>query len=368
MKKCLLKGFFGHRNLGDDLLYEESISKIPSEYHIYTNGNCPYPEDLKRENVTLVHSFREILSHKYDLTIINGGGYSPSVRYRWASLLRDILIRLRSKKMVLNGVGLAPKIGTWNRLRYKMFLKMLDYCSVRDNVSKSFIDSLIGKDKCINCHDLYFAKELLSNYDKREGVLVCIANPFGKAEMETEHFQKRYHLLVSNIQAAILRLKETYGSVSFLPFYKGSDEIIIKDIMCHPRLADSYVLVNGIDFTVNNIDALFAKYKVGLCMRFHSFVLSVRNTLPFVGICYDYKSESLLEEMNLPDVGVRYGIRKSDFFGIEQDFGENNIMSKVEYVVKNYAAILNKLEYFRLRFNKEVNDNYKRIYSLIGKT
>ena len=129
MKKCLLKGFFGHRNLGDDLLYEESISKIPSEYHIYTNGNCPYPEDLKRENVTLVHSFREILSHKYDLTIINGG-YSPSVRYSWTSLIRDILIRFRSRKMVINGVGLAPKIGTWNRLRYKMFLKMLDYRSV----------------------------------------------------------------------------------------------------------------------------------------------------------------------------------------------------------------------------------------------
>ena len=74
MKKCLLKGFFGHRNLGDDLLYEEAISKIPSEYHIYTNGKCPCPEDLKRENVMLVHSFREILFHKYDLTIINGGG------------------------------------------------------------------------------------------------------------------------------------------------------------------------------------------------------------------------------------------------------------------------------------------------------
>ena len=43
-------------------------------------------------------------------------------------------------------------------------------------------------------------------------------------------------------------------------------------------------------------------------------------------------------------------------------------MSKVEYVVKNYAAILNKLEYCRLRFNKEVNDNYNNIYSLIGKT
>ena len=33
-----IKGIFGCRNLGDDLLYEESISKIPSEYHIYTKA------------------------------------------------------------------------------------------------------------------------------------------------------------------------------------------------------------------------------------------------------------------------------------------------------------------------------------------
>lgn len=77
MKKCYLIGFFGYRNLGDDLLFEESISKIPKDYQIYTNGNCRYPKDLKRKNVTLVYSFRDILSHKYDLTIINGGGDIP---------------------------------------------------------------------------------------------------------------------------------------------------------------------------------------------------------------------------------------------------------------------------------------------------
>lgn len=297
-----------------------------------------------------------------------GGGYSPSVNYNWKSLFRDILIRLRSKKMVINGVGVAPKIGIWNRLRYKIFLKMLDYCSVRDNVSKSFIDSLQGKSRCLNCHDLYFAKPLLPFDNNRNGVLVSIANPFGKEEMETEHFIQRYKLLVSNVQSAVLKLREIYGDVSFLPFYYGSDDLILKDIIQHPKLSGSRVLKIGEDFTIDKVDTLFAQYKVGLCMRFHSFVLATRNCLPFVGICYDYKSESLLKEMGLSEIGLRYGIRKSQFFGIELDFDINDIMSKVEYVYKNHAYIQNKLEYCRARFNKEVNENYKNIYSLIGET
>ena len=368
MKKCLLRGFYGYRNLGDDLLYVESISKIPSCYHIYIYGNCPYPDDLNRDNVTLNRSYMDILSRKYDLTIVNGGGYFPSVKYKWKNLIYDILIRLRSRKMVLNGVGIAPKIGAWNRIRFKLFLKMLDYCSVRDDVSRDFINGLMNNHHCMNCHDLYFGKTLIPYNDKRNGVIICIANPFSKTEMSTEHFQQRYQLLIKNIQSAALRLMDNYGEVSFLSFFSSSDDIIIKDIISHPYLSDSRILIKGKDFNIDNIDQLFTRYKVGLCMRFHSFVLATRNCLPFVGICYDYKSESLLREMNLSEIGVKYGIRISDFYGLEIDFSENDILHRVDYVFNNYASIQNKLEYCRERFHQEVIKNYNKIYSLIGKT
>lgn len=366
MKKCLLLGFFGHRNLGDDLLYEEAIDKIPSEYQIYTNGNCPSPDDLKRENVTLVHSIRELLSNKYDLIIANGGGVFPSLQYGWKGLFHDFLLRLRSKLMVINGVGIVPKKGIGNRIRFRMFLMLLDYRSVRDNVSKTFVDELMGGGgSCTNCHDLFFGRKLLSPKENRSGVLVCMANPYGNNEMSMEHFQKRYQLFIKIVQTAILKLKEQYGSVTFLPFYQGSDEIIIKDIMQHPQLSNSHILEKGKDFKIDNVDLLFSKFKIGLCMRFHSFVLATRNCLPFVGICYDYKSESLLSEMNLSEIGIRYGIRKSNFFGLEVDINEVDILGNIDYVIEHYSAIEKRLDDCRRKFHKEVLDNYNNIYSLI---
>ena len=75
-----------------------------------------------------------------------------------------------------------------------------------------------------------------------------------------EHFQKRYRLFIKIVQTAILKLKEQYGSVSFLPFYQGSDEIIIKDIMQHPQLSNSHILEKGKDFKIDNVDLLFSKF------------------------------------------------------------------------------------------------------------
>ena len=35
VKKILLKGFFGHKNLGDDLLLFEALKKYPSQVRLY---------------------------------------------------------------------------------------------------------------------------------------------------------------------------------------------------------------------------------------------------------------------------------------------------------------------------------------------
>lgn len=54
--------------------------------------------------------------------------------------------------MILNGVGIVPKP---KRHFFDYFLRLLDYCSVRDDKSWQFVS---GSAAAINCGDLYLGK------------------------------------------------------------------------------------------------------------------------------------------------------------------------------------------------------------------
>jgi polysaccharide pyruvyl transferase WcaK-like protein len=41
-------------------------------------------------------------------------------------------------------------------------------------------------------------------------------------------------------------------------------------------------------------------------MRYHAMVLSVQESVPFLGICYDWKSISLMQELGLSELAVQY--------------------------------------------------------------
>lgn len=366
MKKCLLLGYFGHRNLGDDLLYEEAMLKLPEEYEIMTLGCGEHLKEIAVRKITRLPSLKSLIFTPPHLTIFNGGGVFPAKQYPLGTLLKHLIIWMVSKKMIINGVGIVPKKGYWNNFRFNLFLHMLHYISVRDDVSKQYAESLIGKRRCVNCHDLYFGKTLSSVSKKREGVLVCLANPFSKNEKENFYVNSRYLKLVAQVQELLLVMKLKYGQLTFMPFFLGSDEIFIQDVCQHPSLNQSKVITPYVDFQLKDVDTIFCQYEIGVCMRFHSFVLSVRNVLPFVGICYDHKSESLLAEMGLADVGVRYGIRNSQFFGIEQDIDKDRLCECFQYVVQNERSIVETLNQFRQKYHQQVNDNYKSIYSIIG--
>lgn len=366
MRKCLLCGFFGYHNLGDDLLLKEALKNIPNDYEIYMLNPGQYITNVTERKIQIVTSIFHLINKRIDLTIFNGGGIFPSIQYTFKSLIKSYIIHLISHKMIINGIGIVPKKGFLNNLRFSVFLNFCSYISVRDEISRKYVNKLLKNKQCINCHDLYFGKELINNPSNcRNGVLVCLANPFNKTELQEFHFQERYKKLVLSIQNILLLLKRKYGELTFMPFYLGSDELFINDVISLDLLKNSKIIVPYKDFKLNEVDDIFANYKMGLCMRFHSFVLSIRNNLPFLGICYDYKSESLLQEIGLQEIGLRYGVRDSQFFGEERDLNDKELLCKLNYLENNYLNILDKLDNVRMELNKEVKNNYENIYEIL---
>ena len=362
----LLYGYFGHNNLGDDLLLLEALHKLPKIYHIYIlSSNSGTIKSLnsfrKYRNFTVVSGRKEIWKYHYKALIYSGGGLFPSKNFSVKDLRMSILQRLTAEHVIINGCGIVPKQPSfW----YKLFLKTLSYCSVRDEVSRSYVESL-GQ-KAINCGDLYWGNVSDTTNVPRDDrtFLICLANPFSKDELMQERIRRRYELLISQLVTFIAMVKRKGYVVHYLPFFQGSDELFIADIQNKLNSTD-LVLRRNVDYDLEQVDCLFAAHGAGLCMRFHSILLAVKNRMPMIAINYDYKSESLLQEIGLNDLGIRYGIRNSQFFGEEIDLDLPALYAafdKMYSLREEYAVKVT--EFYNLRKNS-VCENYRKIFNLL---
>ena len=363
MKNILLCGFFGHNNLGDDLLLLESLLKIPDNYNIFIKASSSTKdklnEYLKYRDFKLILNYRELYSRSYEYLIYGGGGLFPNIKYGLNNFLYFLLLRLRCKKIVVNGCGIVPKPSS---IFFKLFIKQLYYCSVRDNISANFVKR-IRKD-VENCGDLYWGndKHFTNTYNSEKKCIVCLANPFSEKEILTPHFRERYNLFLKNICEVICAIKSKGFVIEYLPFYEDYDNKLISDIQIIINSKDK-ILQRNIDYNIKDIDRIISRYQLGLCMRFHSILLAVKNNLPIVAINYDYKSESLLHEAGLEKFGTRFGVRNNQFFGKEIDLDMNSLYNSLIYATTEKDEYRAKASNFFYKKHNDVLRNYSKIFS-----
>lgn len=368
MKKILLKGFFGHNNLGDDLLLLEGLKKYPKDVMLYIEWPRGATKELKYyqsvRDFVPIYGIKEILRHRYDAVVWSGGGLFPSRIFGFKQLLKNSIYRFVSSKMILNGVGIVPKP---KRHFFDYFLRLLDYCSVRDDKSWQFVS---GSAAAINCGDLYWGSETSEsngggNRTRKQKYLVCLANPFSDVELKNVKTANRFEKLVKQCGDLIRTYRNTGYEINYLPFYRGSDEKFIDRVQQYVGTNDK-VLHFGEDFDLDTINHLFQQYSFGLCMRFHSILLAVKNSLPIVAIEYDFKSEMLLKEAGLEEMGIRYGIRKGEFFGEETDIEDGTLLKLDERMQRDRDNFIKKSLSFSKKKKIEVLANYQNIFRIIG--
>ena len=339
-KSILLKGWYGQHNLGDDLLFLTNLSFIPDSFSIYVQKG-PYIEEFLR-----YRDFK-IIDHKnknYRPSIIlyGGGGLFPTRRYElsFKNKIHLLLEKFKVKHKIMFGVGVVPKTDKKSEKNFRYFLKGFDYISVRDNTSKDYVNDLLNTN-IKNIGDLYFTKPLSTKQHVRNNrLLVCLANPFNKKELSDAHYQNRIHKLIKQLSTLIESVSGTFDGVDFLPFYDIEDTNISKLVIKELDVGISVkILQRNVDFSLENVDDIFSHYRIGICMRFHSIVLSIRNSLPMLPICYDYKSIELVKECGIESYCLTYGIRETEFFGKEFDIQTDEMIEKMGKVINNLHQI-----------------------------
>ena len=224
----LLTGYFGHRNLGDDLLLVQALKHVPSHCQLYIYWPAGADaEALPFQRIrpfTLVHSWKEALRHRYRLFIYAGGGRFPSRTFGVPSLIHGLLQGLTARHKALNGVGIVPK---QPRRWFDLFLRTFDYCSVRDEISRKFVSEIAPN--TVNCGDLYWGAPIIDkalcskNIGEGKKLVVCLANPFSETEKKDVRIQGRYELLVKQMGTIIAETKALGYQIHYMPFFMGLD-------------------------------------------------------------------------------------------------------------------------------------------------
>lgn len=362
MANILLYGYFGHNNLGDDLLFCEALKKIPSKYEIYVDATPEVASNLEEyrciRNFHIIHGRKETLSRRYEMLVYGGGGLFPYRKYSFKSLFYWFTVTATCKKKVFNGLGIVPKIKS---PAFAILLKCLSWCSVRDNMSLEFCKKY--RKQVVNCGDLYFGNKYHYNKHPQQTkkCIVSVAYPFYTNEIILPDVKRRYNTLVKNIAEAITMIKARGYEITYLPFFMGRDEPMIADIQKEMESNDK-ILERGIDYTLDKIDWLFGSFNLALSMRFHSILLAVKNAVPVIPISYDYKSEELLKEAGLIEYSTRYGIAKNRCFGIEKDLDMKELKQSIEKVISDQKLIMEKQIMFYKKKYGQVIDNYRNIF------
>jgi len=361
--KIVLRGYFGHQNLGDDLLLLEALNKIPKGYELQVVADgldCKdnLAEFQQERNFEIVTSKRSALQLS-DYQMFFGGGQFPTTQTSIKSFLGLMAARMTSRKLIVNGCGIVPK--PHDKL-FPIWLKILSYCSVRDDVSANYA----GKYRqVINCGDLYWGNENHYTNERRGNkCLICLANPFSEEEKRSVHFAARYERFLSDCCSIIAAIKKRGYETTYLPFFVHSDTMLFSDLQQRLGTSDK-VLLRRKDYDIGEIDKLFSEYDLGICMRFHSILLALKNTLPMVAICYDYKSKSMLEEAGLSDYAVDYGIRPTNFFGMEFDLDKERMLQILNKSINTTNGYQQLAHAFYDRKHGQVLNNYDKIFTLI---
>lgn len=281
--KAIISGYFGFKNVGDEMIYEVLKSYLP------TIGIKPIflMNSKESDNSIFRYDFPRIINEirNSDLVISGGGGIlqdttsSKSFLY-YISILK--LAEIYNKKTVVFAQGIGPIQKRYNKDILKKVLNNTSLITVRDNFSKGYLEKVGVIKETFVTSDLGF---LYNNIEKfnlpfEKYILLSIVS---KAE-------KKYFELVEIIKN-IKKISKL--PVCIIPFFPEKDFAISEKIA---NQTDSLLIK---ELSLQQICYLASNAEFSICSRYHSALLSGMYGVPFISLSYDPKVSNISEEFKM---------------------------------------------------------------------
>lgn len=311
-KKILICGFYGAKNLGDELMLNTLIEKIKTigefEISIMLSKNF-YTDISKYEGASIIYfpnktSDFSLIAKKFDCLIFGGGAIIDDENYQSNSeiTLGRILVDLSTQFILNNKKTILYGLSTNEKIKDKLFIKNLSYViencsyiSLRDTNSYDTLQNLgLNCTKIKIVHDIVFCNDYKNNTNKitlnktkniRIGfIYICFNDLKNKINKTTKEIIRYYE----NKNISI--------TLKFIPFYNynNNDEEFYNSLIKELELKNAIIT----DFP-NNIAELcdiLNTCDIIISMRYHGTLIS--NIIQKNTICINYDSHKHYNNKN----------------------------------------------------------------------
>jgi len=336
----LLKGYYGHTNLGDDLLLLKLLEQIPSSFQITAIGQNTALSYLfsHRSFVTTKpgESFfsRALVVLKHDALLLGGGGLFPNKDGTLGQYLELIVALMSGKCIVITGISINPGKTNWEKWLWSIIVKRADFLSVRDSESASLFAGYSSK---AGYSQLEGVDTLLSGFpaqiDEAPGALrelqkyALFIPAWFPGVLTGAVAELRVKSLAAEFSSAMRTAAASDIQPIVVSFYPKDDEFLLQSIA--DQSPNTMILRYQRDFNEKQILALMRHAQLCVCMRFHAFVAAVLVQRPSIVIAYDYKFTSLVALLGAQIPVLRFGISDDFCFGKTNDLEQGAMADAV---------------------------------------
>lgn len=311
-------GYYGHNNIGDDLMLDEIVGRVrqadPNATFLVRTHlplDVPGVEGRRMEAAgrpRLLRLFRTLRTiarcvNASNVVLIGGGTlfldkgrFNPSIMHLAFAVW---VARRRRKPVHLLGAGIDTLSHPATVLFVRYILRRSESVALRDRFSMEYAGRLRAR-AVLSSDLLYnkdFAQSLRSSKADRTDVVVCVS------EYLTSWRSPDLHARFTRQVLEMLRLLSGWQGddrVVLCPFQAGIGD---RDAEYCAQLAKEAGLPN-LDVvaitTPDDVAAVFGRARLTISMRFHALVFSSLVGCPFVGISIEAKIRELCSAFGMP--------------------------------------------------------------------
>ena len=319
--RYFLWGYYGHQNLGDDLMLEEIVSRVvaadpAATFLVRSHGpldlprvtGCQIETASGRREWRFVRTLARIARRvaACDVLIIGGGTLflDKGLFSVWTVYLAFAVwcARRRRKPVHVLGVGIDVLSHPATVLCVRYILSRAQSVALRDRFSMEY--TARQAPRAVLSSDLLFNAAFVERLRRhraadRSDVVVCLSEYL--AFWRSPSFQARF---TARLRELLQRLSRDHpqGRIVLCAFQKGLGD---RDAEYSHRLAEELALPNLDVVAVGHADdaaVVFGRARLTISMRFHALVFASILHCPFVGIAIETKIRELSTLFDMPSI------------------------------------------------------------------
>lgn len=316
MKKIYVKGYYGYRNLGDDIftvtaewVFREIFKKSTP---IFIGENLPNLSSKSKKIIIQNRFIRRILEFITFLTVDLILYYGGSLFTSGGRSIFDLRFYIRkfpflSKKLITLGTSIGPFKDEYDYNTTRDLLNNFEMIGVRDYSSLKILKDMNLGDRASfvfdnailvdNVFPSIRAKEKNSRDNIKIGISLCRYETFQKNNIENERIREE------SLKKTLDEILSKYSNISEFVFFEFNGNPSIGDLEVTKEFYEYFkkkINVRIVNYTKETVKILDELYDCDFIMgvRLHSGILAYALEIPFMLVEYHTKCTEFLNTIN----------------------------------------------------------------------